>query len=73
MEPISAAIMAALSAASSIFSSITRNKELRYSRLPDWLSPRDFQRRDYTIEIIIGAMALIIIIIVAITAWKARK
>ena len=69
MEAITAIIAGVLSAGSAILGS-TR---VRYDRLPDWLSPRDFQRRDYTIEIIIGAMAIVIITVVAITAWKAKS
>ena len=73
MDPISLIISGVLSAGSAILGSIQQGKANRYSRLPDWLSPRDFQRRDNTIEIIIGAMAIIIILIVVITAWKAKK
>lgn len=73
MEPITAIIAGILSAGSAVLGSFQQNQANRYGRLPDWLSPREFQRRDYTIEIIIGAMALIIIVIVAITAWKAKR
>ena len=73
MDPASAIISAVLGAGTAVLDTINTGRAAKYDRLPDWLSPRDFQRRDYTIEIIIGSMAFIILIIVVITAWKARK
>lgn len=73
MDPVTLILTTLFTAGSTIFGTISGNKAAKKQRLPDWLSPRDFQRKDYTLEIIIGGIALIIIVILAITAWKAKK
>lgn len=66
---------AIISGVSTIFDGVVdlvgMNHDKRYGRLPDWLEIKDFQRKDYTVEIVIGAMALIMIIaIISISRAK---
>lgn len=49
------------------------SKEAKWGRLPDWLTAKDFQEDDYTIEIIFGAMALVFIILLAGSVYLAAK
>ena len=69
MEPVSAAIMGTLAAGAQIFQTISARKAKR----PDWLSPADFQSKDYTVPIIIGGMVMVLLIVLAITAWKIKR
>lgn len=62
MEPVSAIANAVSNIFGGVVALIEGRRQTKYGRLPDWLSPRDFQRRDYTVEIIIGAMLLVLII-----------
>ena len=73
MDPVSAIVMATLSIGTSVIDLIAGNKAARYSRLPDWLSPKDFQQKSYTMEIIIIGLFVAIILVLGLTAWKARK
>ena len=61
---------------SSIINLIASSKQAKYGRLPDWMTPKDFQRENYTMEIILGGMGLallaIIIAIAIITVKKSR-
>ncbi|MCB0653950.1 MAG: hypothetical protein KDC85_21915 [Saprospiraceae bacterium] len=71
MEPVSAIANAVSNIFGGVVALIEGRRESKFGRLPDWLSPRDFQRRDYTVEIIIGAMLLVlIIVIIGITRAK---
>ena len=71
MEPVSAIANAVSDIFGGVVALIEGRRESKFGRLPDWLSPRDFQRRDYTVEIIIGAMLLVlIIVIIGITRAK---
>ena len=71
MEPVSAIANAVSNIFGGVVALIEGRRESKFGRLPDWLSPRDFQRRDYTVEIIIGAMLLVlIIVIIGITKAK---
>ena len=66
-----AIIAAALETVSSVFGFITASKSARYDRLPDWISPTDFQKEDRTAEIIlIGMFAVLIVIVLAIAFRK---
>ena len=69
MEPVSAIIAAVLSAGATIFSKTGSKKE----RLPDWLSPKDFQQRDRTVQYIILAIAIALIAIVLLVVLKKSK
>jgi hypothetical protein len=69
MEPVSAIIAAVLSAGAAIFSKAGSKKE----RLPDWLSPKDFQQRDRTVQYIILAIAATLIAILLLVVIKQRK
>lgn len=64
MEPVSAIAGAVSNIFGGVVALIEGRREQKYGRLPDWLSPRDFQRNDYTVEIIIGAMLLVLIIVI---------
>ena len=62
-----AIVTAALGVVDGIVGLITTNKAARYGRLPDWISPANFQQKDRTPEIIlIGLFAVLIIIVIAI-------
>lgn len=71
MEPVSAIANAVSNIFGGVVALIEGRRESKFGRLPDWLSPRDFQRNDYTVDIIIGAMLLVlIIVIIGITRAK---
>ncbi|MCB0653236.1 MAG: hypothetical protein KDC85_18325 [Saprospiraceae bacterium] len=71
MEPVSAIANAVSDIFGGVVALIEGRRESKFGRLPDWLSPRDFQRNDYTVDIIIGAMLLVlIIVIIGITRAK---
>ena len=54
-----------------IFGFFEGNQSRKYERLPDWISPKDFQKNDYTTEIIVGSMLLVlVIVIIGITRAK---
>ena len=48
MDPVSAIVMATLSVGTSVIDLIAGNRAAKYGRLPDWLSPKDFQQKSYT-------------------------
>ena len=73
MDPVSAIVMATLSVGTSVIDLIAGNRAAKYGRLPDWLSPKDFQQKSYTMEIIIIGLFVAIILVLGLTAWKARK
>lgn len=55
----------------SVINFFTVNKQVKYDRLPDWLSPKDFQRKDYTADLIlIGMLIVLLAIIIAIVRAK---
>lgn len=49
------------------------SKEAKWGRLPDWLTAKDFQRKDYTIEIILGGLLAAFLVIVIATAVIASR
>lgn len=58
----------------SLLDFLGQSKEAKYGRLPDWLSPTDFDNRDRTPQIILyGALAIIIVIIIAIALINRKK
>ncbi|MEO0341155.1 MAG: hypothetical protein AAF242_18315, partial [Bacteroidota bacterium] len=61
MDPASAIIMAVLNAGTAVLDTVNAGRAAKYGRLPDWLSPRDFQKRDYTIELLIGGILLVLV------------
>ena len=66
-----AIITAALNVVDGVVGLITTGKMTRYGRLPDWMSPTDFQREDRTADIIlIGMFAVLIVIVLAIALKK---
>jgi subtilase family serine protease len=69
MEPVSAIIAAVLTAGATIFSKTGSKKE----RLPDWLSPKDFQQSDRTVQYLILAIAIALITIIVLVVIKQRK
>ncbi|MEO0338113.1 MAG: hypothetical protein AAF242_02760 [Bacteroidota bacterium] len=73
MDPVSAIITAVLSTTSSVLDTISTNRAAKYGRLPDWLSPRDFQKRDYTIELLIGGILFILVVIFIVIGWKVKR
>lgn len=69
MEPVSAIA----GVIGSVFDFFTVDKKAKYGRLPDWLSPKDFQTRDRTTDIIlIGMFAVLLAVIIAII-FSARR
>ena len=58
---------------SSIVNLIAVSKEAKWGRLPDWLTAKDFQRKDYTIEIILGGLLIAFLVIVVATVVIASK
>ena len=48
-------------------------KRVRYDRLPDWMSPGDFQKNDRTADIILIGLILVLIIVIVSIGIKARK
>lgn len=60
-------------AISSIFSAITGIHLSKHGRSVDPLNPTDFQRQSYTIDYIVGAAGLVIIVIVIAIAVVASK
>jgi hypothetical protein len=71
MDPVSAIANAVGNIFGGVVALVEGRRDSKYGRLPDWMSPADFQRRDYTVEIIIGGMLLVlIIVIIGITRSK---
>ena len=58
---------------SSIVNLIAVSKEAKWGRLPDWLTAKDFQRKDYTIEIILGGLLISFLVIVIATVVIASR
>ncbi|MEO0339501.1 MAG: hypothetical protein AAF242_09820 [Bacteroidota bacterium] len=73
MDPISLIITAGLQLGSSVLDIIRQGRAERYDRLPDWLSPKDFQRQDNTVQYLLFGMMISFILIVCLTIWKAKK
>ena len=70
MEAIATAVGAL---GSSILNLVAASKEAKFGRLPDWLAPKDFQREDYTLEIILAGLLIAFLAIVIATAIIASK
>lgn len=70
MEAIATAVGAL---GSSILNLIAVSKQAKFDRLPDWLTPKDFQRKDYTLEIILAGLLIAFLAIVIATAIIASK
>ncbi|HKK77089.1 MAG TPA: hypothetical protein VJ953_18565 [Saprospiraceae bacterium] len=73
MEPVSAIIAAVLTAGSAIFGKLSSSAANRRARMPEWLSPADFQQRDRTVQYIILAIAVALIAIVLLVLIKKSK
>jgi len=73
MEPVSAIIAAVLTAGSAIFGQLSSPAAQRRARLPEWLSPADFQQRDRTVQYLILAIAIALITIIVLVVIKQRK
>lgn len=59
---------------SSIVNLIAVSKEAKWGRLPDWLTAKDFQRKDYTIEAILaGLLISFLVIVIATVVIASRK
>ena len=58
---------------SSIVNLIAVSKEAKWGRLPDWLTAKDFQRKDYTIEIILASLLISFLVIVIATVVIASR
>ena len=69
MEPVSA-ISGMIG---SVFDFITVDKKARYDRLPDWLSPADFQQRDRTADIILIGMFVVLLAVIIAIILSARR
>ena len=63
-DPVSAIAIAI----GSIFGTIGAGRRARYERLPDWMQPKDFQRRDYTPEILIIGLSVAFIVTLVVVA-----
>lgn len=51
----------------SVFDFVSVDKQAKYGRLPDWMSPKDFQTKDRTADIIlIGMFVVLLAVIIAI-------
>lgn len=71
---VEAIIGAVASLGTATLNFIAGNQQAKYSRLPDWLSPKDFDNKDRTPQIILfGSLAIIIIIILAIVFINRKK
>lgn len=57
----------------SILNLTATNKAARYERLPEWLSPKDFQQKDYKLEIMLGGIALLLVLIMAAAIFITIK
>lgn len=68
MDPISAIANAVGQVFSGVVTMVEGRRESKYGRLPDWLSSRDFQRKDYSLELIIGGLLLTLIIVIIVMA-----
>ena len=68
---------AIIAAVGGIFSGITGlisgSREAKYSRLPDWLSPKDFQREDKTLDYLMIGMAIVMIVLIGSIAFVMIK
>ena len=73
MEPVSAIIAAVVTAGTAIFGKLSQGRSDRRARLPEWLSPADFQQRDRTVQYIILAIAATLIAILLLVVIKQRK
>ncbi len=74
MDPVSAIATAIGKSVESIFTFLTVSKDAKYGRLPEWLSPADFQNRSKTADILlIGMFVVIIVIIIGLTVAARRK
>lgn len=67
MDPVTAVA----GAVSTIVDAVTFRRRSQRDKLPQWLSPADFQQRDYTSTIlVVGAVVLLIVIVVLIARTK---
>jgi hypothetical protein len=59
---------------SSVFDFFTQKNRAKYERLPDWISPADFQNKSRSSDILlIGMFVVIIIIIIAVVLINRAK
>lgn len=77
MDPITAIAQAAgsfFNAASTSIEAITFQSKVRWSKVPDFLRPTQFQRTDKTTDYIIGGIAVaFIVVVIAVAIVAARK
>lgn len=67
-------ISAIANGVASIFDFFTQKNRARYDRLPDWITPADFQNRSRSSDILlIGMFVVIIIIIIAVVLINRAK
>lgn len=52
---------------------LTFQSKARWNNLPEWLSPADFQQQDYTLETILGGIAIAFVILVIVIAVVAVR
>ena len=72
MEVIVAALGEIIGAVGNIIAGSPRRRQ--YDRLPDWISPKDFQRQDKTLQyILLGMLAVLLVLTIAIGVAVNRK
>ena len=69
MEPIGA--IAGL--VDGVIDLFTAEKKAKYNRLPDWLSPKDFQKQERTADIILIGMFVVLIIVIIAIIYSAKR
>lgn len=75
-DPISAvagAVDSVFTFYSTAVEAIATPMQARWENLPEWLSPADFQREDYTLEIILGGIVVAFVVLIGVTAFIAAR
>lgn len=73
MDPVSAIVTAVAGLGTSIANLFTAGKNAKYGRLPDWLSPRDFQKNDRTLEIALAVIGVVLIVVIIAITRSVKK
>lgn len=63
MDPVSAVVGAVGDIFGGVVALIEGRRESRYGRLPDWLSPRDFSRNNYSNEMLLGGLIIGLVVV----------
>lgn len=71
MDPVTAIANAVSNIFGGVVNIVEGRRWAKYGRLPDWLSPREFQRQNYSSELIIGGLALALILVLVLIS-KAK-